>query len=141
MTRPAPAAWLSTGRAFQGSAHRGGKSRRIRKRRGPNAPDTIGCIARSLRERRMKTVFRIILAITSLLAVQHVVAQIVFYEQEWFRGRTFAANGTVNNLEGTGFNDRASSAIVESGALQICEEAYFGGACLILRPGPYGSLG
>ena len=89
----------------------------------------------------MKTVFRIILAITSLLAVQQVVAQIVFYEQEGFRGRTFAANGTVNNLDGTGFNDRASSAIVQGGEWQICEDAYFRGRCLILRPGQYGSLG
>ena len=89
----------------------------------------------------MKTVFRIILAITSLLAVQQVVAQIVFYEQEGFRGRTFAANGTVNNLDGTGFNDRASSAIVQGGEWQICDDAYFRGRCLILRPGQYGSLG
>ncbi len=89
----------------------------------------------------MKTTFRIILAITSLLVVQHVAAQIVFYEYEGFRGRTFAANGPVSNLDGTGFNDRASSAIVQRGEWQVCEDAYFRGRCLVLRPGQYGSLG
>jgi uncharacterized protein YcfJ len=90
---------------------------------------------------RMKTIFRLILGVTALVAAQLAVGQIVFYEYEGFRGRTFGTGGPVNNLDGTGFNDRASSAIVQSGEWQVCEDAYFRGRCLVLRPGQYPSLG
>src|SRR6266851_1224417 len=135
MTRPALAAPPATGLHSRGSAHRGAKvvkSANVRartRRTGSYRPTT--------EERRMKPIFRIILAITSLLVVEQVAAQIVFYEYEGFRGRTFSAGGTVNNLDGTGFNDRASSAIVQGGEWQVCEDAYFRGRCLILRPGQY----
>jgi uncharacterized protein YcfJ len=67
-------------------------------------------------------------------------AQVTLYEQEGFRGRTFSASGQVDNLDGTGFNDRASSAIVERGQWQVCEDAYFRGRCIVLKPGQYPSL-
>ncbi|HEX8011547.1 MAG TPA: beta/gamma crystallin-related protein [Casimicrobiaceae bacterium] len=89
----------------------------------------------------MKTIVRIILGFAALLAAQLAVGQVVFYEYEGFRGRTFATSGLVNDLDRTGFNDSASSAIVESGEWQVCEDARFRGRCLILRPGQYPSLG
>jgi uncharacterized protein YcfJ len=72
---------------------------------------------------------------------QHAAAQVTFYEQEGFRGRTFIVNDQADNLDGTGFNDRASSAIVERGQWQVCEDAYFRGRCIVLKPGQYPSLG
>jgi uncharacterized protein YcfJ len=47
----------------------------------------------------------------------------------------------VANLERHGFNDRASSAVVDRGTWQVCEDARFGGDCVVLRPGEYRSLG
>jgi len=67
-------------------------------------------------------------------------AQLTLYEGENFHGRSFTANGIVTNLDKTGFNDRASSAIVEHGRWELCEHADFGGRCIVLRPGQYPSL-
>ena len=79
-------------------------------------------------------------AILASLFAGHANAQVTFYEQEGFRGRTFVTNGQVDNFDGTGFNDRASSAIVERGQWEVCEDAYFRGRCIVLRPGQYPSL-
>ena len=73
-------------------------------------------------------------------AAQAAAAQITLYEGEGFRGRAFSANGEVRNFAGTGFNDRASSAVVEGGRWEVCEHEQFGGKCVILRKGSYDSL-
>ncbi len=67
-------------------------------------------------------------------------AQVTLYEQEDFRGRTFPVNATISNLDRHGFNDRASSIIVDRGDWQVCEDADFRGRCIVLRPGQYASL-
>jgi uncharacterized protein YcfJ len=82
-----------------------------------------------------------IAAVACAAIAQGASAQIVFYEQEGLRGRSFAANRPVDNLDHFGFNDRASSAIVENGEWQVCEDAGFRGRCLTLRRGQYPSLG
>ena len=66
--------------------------------------------------------------------------QITFYEGEGFRGRTFIANREVVNFGVFGFNDRASSVVVDQGRWEVCENARFGGRCVILRRGSYESL-
>jgi len=75
-----------------------------------------------------------------LLVAQGALAQIVFYEHEGLRGRVFSADRRIDNFEDYGFNDRASSAIVESGEWEVCDDAYFRGRCVTLRPGQYTSL-
>ena len=70
-----------------------------------------------------------------LLVAQGALAQIVFYEHEGLRGRVFSADRRIDNFEDYGFNDRASSAIVESGEWEVCDDAYFRGRCVTLRPG------
>jgi uncharacterized protein YcfJ len=67
-------------------------------------------------------------------------AQVTLYEQEGFHGRTFTANGPIYNLDKLGFNDRASSVIVDRGDWQVCEDADFRGRCIVLRPGQYPAL-
>ena len=67
-------------------------------------------------------------------------AQLTFYQQEGLHGRTFTTNGTVPNFERYGFNDRASSAVVQRGQWEVCEDAGFRGRCVLLRPGQYPSL-
>ena len=80
------------------------------------------------------------LALAAMLLATQALAQITFYENEGFRGRTFATNQQVNNFQRAGFNDRASSVIVEQGRWEVCENAGFGGQCMILRRGSYDSL-
>jgi uncharacterized protein YcfJ len=43
-------------------------------------------------------------------------------------------------LDRFGFNDRASSVVVDHGRWEVCEDARFEGRCVILRRGSYGSL-
>jgi len=68
-------------------------------------------------------------------------AQIIFYEHEGMRGRVFRANGPITSFADYGFNDKASSAVVERGQWEVCVDAFFRGQCVVLRPGQYPSLG
>jgi uncharacterized protein YcfJ len=89
----------------------------------------------------MKTALTAALGFAAGLLAQQAAAQVVFYEHEYLRGRVFTASGPVDNFEHYGFNDRASSAIVERGQWEVCDDAYYRGRCVILRPGQYNSLG
>ncbi|MEO8464998.1 MAG: beta/gamma crystallin-related protein [Gammaproteobacteria bacterium] len=76
-----------------------------------------------------------------LLATQAMAAQITFYEGEGFRGRAFTTTSKgVEDFQRSGFNDRASSVIVDSGQWQVCQDVHFGGECVLLGPGSYDSL-
>jgi len=74
------------------------------------------------------------------LVAGHAAAQVILYDHEGLRGRVFSVNAPINSLAEYGFNDRASSAVVEHGEWEVCEHAYFHGACAVLRPGQYPSL-
>ncbi|MEO8754287.1 MAG: beta/gamma crystallin-related protein [Casimicrobiaceae bacterium] len=67
-------------------------------------------------------------------------ADITFFENDGFSGRSFTTGQPVNNLQRFGFNDRASSAVVKGGRWEVCQDKGFGGPCVVLRPGSYGSL-
>jgi len=73
-------------------------------------------------------------------APQPVAAQVTFYENEGFRGRSFIAQKQIGNFERFGFNDRASSVEVAGERWEACEFAQFKGRCVVLRPGRYPSL-
>ncbi len=88
----------------------------------------------------MKTTLTAALGLAALVLGQQVAAQVTFYEQEGLRGRAFTADRPVNNFERYGFNDRASSVIVQRGQWEVCENANYHGPCMILRPGQYPSL-
>lgn len=79
-------------------------------------------------------------ALAAAVAAPMAQAQIVFYSQEGFVGRTYSLGGTDANFAYSGFNDRASSAIVERGRWEVCEHANFGGRCVVLRRGQYPNL-
>jgi uncharacterized protein YcfJ len=74
-----------------------------------------------------------------VLATQ-AVANITFYEHDGYRGRTFTADRPVVNFAEHGFNDRASSVVVDRGRWEVCEHAYFAGRCVVLQRGSYESL-
>jgi uncharacterized protein YcfJ len=86
-----------------------------------------------------KTLFAT-LGLAAALVASLAAAQVTLYSQEGFHGRTFSANGPVYNLDRYGFNDRASSLIVDRGSWEVCEDADFLGRCMYLRPGQYPSL-
>lgn len=89
----------------------------------------------------MKTTLTAALGVAAMLTAAHAAAQVTFYSEEGLRGRAFSVNGTIPNLDGSGFNDRASSVVVQRGRWEVCQDANFQGNCTVLRPGQYPSLG
>ena len=73
-------------------------------------------------------------------AATQAAAQVVFYEQDGFQGRSFTTEQEVSNFERYGFNDRASSVVVLRDRWEVCDGSRFRGRCVILRPGRYPSL-
>jgi len=88
----------------------------------------------------MKTRIKATLALSTLLACTSVLAQITFFEHQDFGGRSFTGDQPIPNFERYGFNDRASSVIVEHDRWEVCTDAGFSGRCIVLRPGRYPSL-
>ena len=74
------------------------------------------------------------------LASTSALAQITFFEHDGYQGRNFTAQGSINSLRDTGFNDRASSLVVTGERWEVCDDANYGGRCVVLRPGKYPSL-
>jgi uncharacterized protein YcfJ len=83
---------------------------------------------------------KLTLALAATLFAGVASAQVTLYGAEGMRGRSFTAGGPVDNLANTGFNDRASSMIVERGQWEVCEDSFYRGDCRIVRPGQYPSL-
>jgi hypothetical protein len=73
-------------------------------------------------------------------AMAAVAADMTFYERDGMRGRSFTASSPIDNFEGVGFNDRASSLVIRGGSWQVCSDAYFRGRCVTLARGDYPSL-
>jgi uncharacterized protein YcfJ len=88
----------------------------------------------------MKASLKTALAAAALLAGAHASAQVTFYEGEGFHGRAFNADRPIADLSQYGFNDRASSAVVERGRWEVCDDAGFRGHCVVIRRGSYDSL-
>lgn len=79
-------------------------------------------------------------ALAAALVATPAAAQLTFYEYEGLRGRAISVNGTIDNFQRHGFNDRASSVVVDRGRWEVCEHAHFEGRCTLLRRGQYPSL-
>lgn len=88
----------------------------------------------------MNTPIRTALALATLAVAAQASAQVTFYETEQFGGRSFTADREVRNLKRFGFNDAASSAVVDEGRWEVCDQTRFEGNCRVLRPGSYPSL-
>jgi uncharacterized protein YcfJ len=88
----------------------------------------------------MHTTLKSLVSVAGIVFATQAAAQVTFYDGENFRGRSFSATETIWDFEPTGFNDRARSAVVDSGNWQACEDARFEGRCVVLRPGSYPSL-
>ena len=89
----------------------------------------------------MNALLRNALAMAGVLIAGQVSATVTFYEHDSFKGRTFSTEKQIGNFERYGFNDRASSAVVQGERWEVCQDVRFRGRCVILRPGRYSSLG
>ena len=78
--------------------------------------------------------------LAALLLAPCAAAQVTLYEWEGLRGQVFTADRPIADLARYGFNDRASSAVVQRGEWEVCEHQNYQGHCTILRPGQYPSL-
>ena len=92
-------------------------------------------------QRRKLTRNKTLIALAASLLSCSAWAQITFDEHDGFRGRAFTTNKAVRDFSSFGFNDRASSVVVENGRWEVCENSDFGGACVVLQRGSYASLG
>lgn len=66
---------------------------------------------------------------------------IVLFESPGMTGRSYTLNGPMANFDGSGFNDRAQSAVVNSGTWQLCADADYQSSCEVLGPGQWPNLG
>jgi uncharacterized protein YcfJ len=88
----------------------------------------------------MKRSIKMFLAAGSLLLCTTAMAQVTFYEGEGFRGRAFTTNNQQSDFKRSGFNDRASSVVVDGGRWEVCEDPGYEGRCVVIRRGSYDSL-
>lgn len=88
----------------------------------------------------MKALFNIALAIAGVAMATQAVAEVTFYEGESFSGRQFSTDNQIDNFRRQGFNDRASSVVVDRDRWEVCDRSRFRGYCVVLRPGRYPSL-
>ena len=88
----------------------------------------------------MKLPLKTSLAACITLLGGQAMAQITLYQGEGWRGRAVSISSSADDLSRAGFNDRASSVVVERGRWEVCEDAGFRGECRILKRGSYDSL-
>jgi len=88
----------------------------------------------------MYAILRNFVVMATLAISSQAMAQVIFYEHDDFQGRSFTTEKKIGDLNRSGFNDRASSVVVLRDRWEVCEEARFGGRCVVLRAGRYPSL-
>ena len=71
----------------------------------------------------MKTQLRNAAALLALAAAgTQVSAQVTFYENEGFAGRSFTTQRQISNFERNGLGDGAASVVVQKDLWEACEE-------------------
>ena len=88
----------------------------------------------------MNIVLKTTVALAACWLAQGASAQITFYENDDFRGRAFSTTRAVPDFRVQGFNDRASSVVVQGGRWEVCQDDRYGSPCVVLRTGSYASL-
>ncbi|MUI11821.1 hypothetical protein GJV26_04880 [Massilia dura] len=89
----------------------------------------------------MKRLFAAAALLATLTHIGHAAAgEMTLYSRPDFRGSQVTVRGPASNFEKLGFNDRASSIIVHSGAWEVCEHKDFGGYCAVMEKGEHATL-
>ena len=84
--------------------------------------------------------WKCVAAAVALLGAGESLAQATLYEHDGFAGRSVRVTNEVANLGRIGFNDRASSLVIERGRWEVCEDARYSGRCVVLRSGDYDTM-
>ena len=79
-------------------------------------------------------------AVGFMSAAMAGAAQITLFEHNNFEGGQLTLRGYTPSIVSTGFNDRASSIVVESGRWELCTDVDFKGTCVTLTRGEYPAL-
>jgi uncharacterized protein YcfJ len=96
-------------------------------------------LALDTKEDSMTNIAKTLFATSALAFAAAASAQVTFYENEAFQGRSVTNTQRLNTFDRVNDN-RASSVIVVGQRWQVCEDASFNGRCTVLRPGQYPSL-
>jgi hypothetical protein len=88
----------------------------------------------------MNTILKTALAAAAVAFATQAAAQVTFYERADYEGQSFNTQKSISTFSNYGFNDLASSVVVQSSRWEACESANFKGKCVVLRPGNYPSL-
>lgn len=88
----------------------------------------------------MTSRLRYALALTAVAIATQAAAQVTFYEQDNFQGRSFTTEQSVRDFERNDLDDGASSAVVIDNRWEVCDDLRFRGRCMVLRPGSYPSV-
>ncbi|CAN7643676.1 beta/gamma crystallin-related protein [Pseudoduganella sp. LjRoot289] len=88
----------------------------------------------------MNKIIKTTLAACIMTVGGQAMAQITLYQGEGWRGRAVTISQSTDDMRRAGFNDRASSVVVEKGRWEVCDDAGFRGQCRILKRGSYESL-
>jgi len=131
-----------TSKQLQQYVYRRASRRYVRARTDPIAKldDSERTCRNFQQEKLMNPFVRHALIAAGLSIATQAAAQVTFYENEGFQGRSFTTQQQVRNFERFGFNDRASSVVVQSARWEVCQDIRFDGNCMVLRPGRYPSL-
>ena len=81
-----------------------------------------------------------IAAALALVTAGALAGQITLYERQNFQGRSITTNDGLAVVARPGFDNAASSIVVADGIWEACNDAYFNGHCVMLRPGNYPRL-
>ncbi len=76
-------------------------------------------------------------AALAAIATSALAGEITLYQNRDFRGDTLTLSRAAPNLEQTGFNDSASSVVVQDGVWEVCTDPFYRGNCTRLGPGQY----
>ena len=91
----------------------------------------------------MNAILKHTVAAAAFALATQALAQVTFYEHPDYRGASFTTDRRVGNFERFGFNDRASSVVVQGdrwARWEVCDAPRFEGRCVVLRPGRYRDL-
>ncbi|MES2127144.1 MAG: beta/gamma crystallin-related protein [Pseudomonadota bacterium] len=64
-------------------------------------------------------------------------ANVILFQEEGLRGRSVALRSDTPDLVSMGFNDAASSIVVQNGTWEFCIDSYYRSQCRIYGPGQY----
>nr|ALS90421.1 beta/Gamma crystallin [uncultured bacterium] len=87
-----------------------------------------------------RALFRAAIVTAGVALAAPAAAGVVFYSGEDLQGKSFATDQNVRDLERYGLARRVLSFEVDSGRWEVCDDADFGGRCVVVGPGQYKGL-